>query len=138
MTAPMPQVGMLPQIGQSMNYTVDVTVKVGDQTSMYQKLPAGGDIADFANNGSIFLACSREGVNTEVQAMRQRSADIIASVDYHKGVMEVCDRILQQINPEVAEKAMQQQEIKSLKEQISNLMGLIEEMRGERHLPEKV
>lgn len=131
-TAPMPQVGMLPQIGQPVNYTVDLTVKVGDMTSLYQKLPANGDVADFANNGSVFLACARDGINAEVQAMRQRSADIVASIDYHKNVIGVCDKILQQINPEVAEKMQQQEEIKSLKEQISSLMGLISEMRGER------
>lgn len=131
-SAPMPQLGVLPQIGQPVNYTVDVTVKVGDQTSLYQKLPAGGDVADFACNGNVFLSCSREGVNAEVQAMRQRSADIIASVDYHKGVIDICDKILEQINPEVAEKMQQQAEITSLKEQITSLMGLIEEMRSEK------
>lgn len=137
-TAPMPQVGMVPNIGQQLNYTVDITVKVGDNTNVYQKLPANGEVADFQNNGNVFISCTREGINAEVQAMRQRSADVLASVDYHQGVIVVCDKILQQINPEVAEKAQQQAEIASLKNQINSLMGLIEEMRSERTSSKKV
>ena len=136
-TAPMPQIGTLPNIGQPIQYTVDVTVKIGDQVSLYQKLPASGDVADFASNGNVFLSCTREGVNSEVQAMRQRSADVIASVDYHQGVIAVCDKIIQQLNPEMVEKAQQQQEISELKSQINSLMGLIEELRSERASSEK-
>lgn len=128
-TAPMPSVGTLPNLGQPITYTVDVTVKVNDQTSLYQKLPANADAADFAANGNVFISCTRDGINTEVQAMRQRSADVLSSIEYHKGVIGVCDTILQQINPEMQEKAQQQQEIASLKQQISELMGLISELR---------
>lgn len=71
-------------------------------------------------------------MNEEVQAMRQRSADVIASVDYHKGVMEVCDRMLQQLNPDAALKAQQQAEISDLKKKINSLMGMIAELKGEK------
>lgn len=131
-TAPMPNIGTIPNLGQPMVYTVDVTVKVGENVSLYQKLPANGDVADFASNGNLFISCTREGINAEIQAMRQRSADVLASVDYHQGVISVCDKILQTINPEVAEKAQQQAEIASLKQQITSLVGLIEDMRKEK------
>lgn len=131
-TAPAPMLGTIPNIGQPLQYTVDVTVKVGENVSLYQRLPANGEVADFQSNGNVFLSCTREGINAEVQAMRQRSADVIASVEYHQGVISVCDKILQTINPEVAEKAQQQAEIASLKTQINSLMGLIEELRSER------
>lgn len=131
-TAPMPNIGTMPNIGQPLTYSVDVTVKTGENVSLYQKLPANAEVADFASNGNVFISCTREGINAEVQAMRQRSADVLASIDYHQNVIGVCDKILQQINPEVAEKAQQQAEIASLKTQITSLMGLIEEMRAER------
>ena len=131
-SAPMPQLGNLPNMGQPLQYTVDVTVRVGESVSSYQRIPAHAEVADFAGNGNLFLSCSREGMNEEVQAMRQRSADVIASVDYHKGVIEVCDRMLQQLNPDAALKAQQQAEISDLKEKINSLMGMIAELKGEK------
>ena len=139
-TAPLPQ---LTQVGQPLAYTVDITVKVGEQTLNYQRLPANAEIADFAGNGNVFVSCTREGINAEVQAMRQRSFDIVSSVEYHQGVIAVCDKIIQQLNPEIAERATQQAEITLLKTQmkdmsqnISLLMEqnreLIEQLKGEK------
>ena len=127
-TAPMPIVGTLPQIGQPLSYYVDLTVRVGDQTCMYQKLPANGEVADFAANGNVFISCSRDGINTEIQAMRQRSADVLASVDYHKSMLGVYDKMIQQLNPEAAEKVAQQEEINQLKAQMADMSRNISEL----------
>lgn len=94
-------------------------------------------MADFANNGNVFLSCTREGINTEVQSMRQRSADVLASVDYHREIVSVCDKMIAQLNPEVAEKEKQQQEIASLREQINSLTGLIQELKKEKTASKK-
>ena len=77
-TAPMPQ---LSSIGQPTMYTVDVTARINDPNITYQKLPANTDVADFAGNGNVVIACSRESMNSELQAMRQRSVDVVKSVD---------------------------------------------------------
>lgn len=131
-TAPMPQIGTMQPMTQPLQYTVDVTAKIGESVVLYQRMPANAEFADFQNNGNVFISCTKEGVNAEVQAMRQRSADVLTSVEYHKNVIGVCDKILQQLNPEVAEKAAQQAEITSLKSQLNNLMSMLEEMRSER------
>lgn len=127
-TAPMPVLGTLPQIGQPLSYTVDISVRIGDQTSLYQKLPANSEVADFASNGNVFLSCTRDGINAEIQSMRQRSADVIASVEYHQGVIGVCDKMLQQLNPEAAEKIAQQEEINLLKSQMADMTKNIGEL----------
>lgn len=125
-TAPMPQLPSV--VGQPMLYTVDVTVKVNDQLRTFQKLPANLDVADFAGNGNIFISSSKEGINAEVQAMRQRSMDVLASVDYHQGVIAVCDKIEQELNPEKAQKAAQQAEIEQLKSQVATMSHDISEL----------
>ena len=76
-TAPMPQ---LSSIGQPTMYTVDVTARINDKNITYQKLPANMDVADFAVNGNVVVACSRESMNSELQAMRQRSVDVSRSL----------------------------------------------------------
>ena len=126
-TAPMPKFNAL-QTGQNINYTVDVTLRLGEQTSVYQGLPAGGEVADFAANGNVVLSCTREGLNAEVQALRQRSADVISeqSIAYHKSVVEECDKILEKFNPETA----QQKELVTLREELAEMRALIKELRG--------
>ena len=66
-TAPMPQ---LSSIGQPTMYTVDVTARINDQNITYQKLPANMDVADFAGNGNVVVACSRESMNSRKRTKR--------------------------------------------------------------------
>ena len=114
-TAPMPQ---LSSIGQPTMYTVDVTARINDQNITYQKLPANMDVADFAGNGNVVVACSRESMNSELQAMRQRSVDVVKSVDYHNGMIKAIDKIIQDLNREEAEKLALQKEVTDLKGQM--------------------
>lgn len=137
-TAPMPTIPSIPMLNQQLMYSVDITINVGNQTTQYQKMPANSEVADFANNGNVFISCTREGVNAEIQSMKQRSIDILASMNYHKSIVDVCDKLISQLNPEVAEKEHQQQEIASLKEQINSLMGLIKDMREEKAPSDKI
>jgi len=79
---------------------------------------AGADIADFGQNGNIVLSCSRDAMNGELSTLRQKSIDILNSVERHRAVIESCDKMLNAINPEFAAKRQQEQEIAALKEQV--------------------
>ena len=144
-TAPMPQ---LSSVGQLTMYTVDVTARVNDQNVTYQKLPANTDVADFAGNGNVVIACSRESMNSELQAMRQRSVDVVKSVDYHNGLIQAIDKIIQDLNPEEAEKLALQKEVTDLKGQMLQMSQsvnalleqnrqLMEQIKSERNNTKK-
>ena len=144
-TAPMPQ---LSSIGQPTMYTVDVTARINDQNITYQKLPANMDVADFAGNGNVVVACSRESMNSELQAMRQRSVDVVNSVDYHNGMIQAIDKIIQDLNPEEAEKLALQKEVTDLKGQMLQMSQsvnalleqnrqLMEQIKGDRNNQKK-
>ena len=111
---------------------VDVIAKINNQEVTYQKLPANSDIADFGNTG-IVLSASKEAINSEIISLKTKSEDIINSVDYHKNVINDCDKLLSELNPDFAERQKQQDEIKMLKEQISSVAEsvstLISELR---------
>lgn len=135
-TAPMPQ---LSAIGQPTMYTVDVTARIGDQNVTYQKLPANLDIADFAGNGNVVIASQRSAMNAELQSMRQRSVDIVKSVDYHNGLIQTIDKIIQDLNPEEAQKQAQQEEINTLKHQMSQMsQNMAEMMKMNKELMEQL
>lgn len=101
---------------------VDVTVKINDSTVTLQKLPANLDIADQGINGNMVITTSREAMNLEVDALRQKSLSILNSVDYHKKIIQDCEVLLQRLNPEFAEQKQQKQEIDALKAQMSEMM----------------
>ena len=144
-TAPMPQ---LSSIGQPTMYTVDVTARINDKTVTYQKLPANMDVADFAGNGNVVVACSRESMNSELQAMRQRSVDVVKSVDYHNGMIQAIDKIIQDLNPEEAEKIALHPQLTDSKGQILQITQsdnaileqnrqLMEQIKSERNNTKK-
>lgn len=102
----------------------------------WQKLPAMGDIADFGNN--IVVSCNKEAMNSEVSSMKQRSLDIINSIETHQSIIKGCDEILSQLNPEIVEKQRQEQENKALREEINSLKEMFKEfintsLKQEKH-----
>ena len=82
-------------------------------------------------NGSLFISTSRESMNTEITSLRQKSQDIINSIDYHKKVIQDCEVLLQRLNPEFAEQKQQKQEIDNLKAQMSEMMNGMKELMAQ-------
>ena len=124
---PVPKYPIQPMFGQPQEMVVDITVKVNNQDVTYQKIPANLDIADF-NNSNIVLSDSREAMNAEIGSLKQKSAASISSVDFHKEMITCFDRILTELNPELAEKQQQQSEINSLKNQVGEMSKSITEL----------
>ena len=111
---------------------VDVVVNVNGNNITLQKLPASLDVADQGTaNGSLFISTSRESMNTEITSLRQKSQDIINSIDYHKKVVQDCEILLQRLNPEFAEQKQQKQEIDNLKAQMSEMMSGMKELMAQ-------
>ena len=111
---------------------VDVVVNVNGNNITLQKLPASLDVADQGTaNGSLFISTSRESMNTEITSLRQKSQDIINSIDYHKKVIQDCEVLLQRLNPEFAEQKQQKQEIDNLKAQMSEMMNGMKELMAQ-------
>ena len=72
----------------------------------------------------MVISGSRESMNAEVAAMRNRSSEILGSVEHHKSVMESCDKMLQVLNPEFAERQKQEAENKA-RQELSELKAMM-------------
>lgn len=110
---------------------VDVTVKINDNNVTLQKLPANLDIADQGINGNMVITTSREAMNSEVEALRQKSMGILNSVEYHQKIVQDCEILLQRLNPEFAEQRQQKQEIDTLKAQMSEMMSDMKDLMAQ-------
>lgn len=116
----------LPKYGTySQETIVDIVADVNGTVTNFQKLPSAGEIADFGNN--IVISCSKQAMNNEISSMKQRSQDVIDSIEYHKGIIDGCDKILQELNPEIMEKQKQEQENKALREEINSIKEMFKE-----------
>lgn len=119
---PKPKYQMPHNFGQPQEMIVDLVIKLNDSSINLNSIPANLDIADSYSNGeSIVISDSREAMNSEIISLKQKSLDLLNSVEYHKSLIASYDKILSDFNPEMAEKQAQQQEIAGLRNQIDEL-----------------
>lgn len=120
-TTPQIKFQAMPQgLGTQPEYVVDVTVTVNGAVQQYQRLPANKEIADFGDGfGNIVVSTSRDAMNNEIATLKNRSEEHIKRVDEEKQKIIAYEAILQQLNPEYAEKQKQEAEIINLKNQVA-------------------
>lgn len=137
---PRPKYQLPATFGQPQELVVDLVVKVNDRTVNYNSLPAQSDIADSSSNGeNIVISDSRDAMNAEILNLKQKSTDIINSVDFHKGLLDQYDKIIAQLNPEFAEKQEQRQELDTLRAQMAEMSRSISAlMETNKQLIEKL
>lgn len=112
---------------QPMETVVDVRVKLGDEEVDFKQLPANGQIA---NDKNLVVSDNKDAMSTEVDAMLRQSKAILESVDYHKRVVESCEGMLQQLNPQIAKEKEQTEKINKLEGKVSGIEGKIDKMMG--------
>ena len=127
----------IPQgLGAQPEYVVDISVLVNGSQQQFQRLPANKEIADFGDGfGNIVVSTSKEAMNNELSILKMASEDHIKRVDEERQKVLAYEAILQQLNPEYAEKQKQEAEIVQLKIQIqaitqtnSNLEKMMSEL----------
>ena len=139
-STPRQKYSLPPTFNQTREMVVDIVAKVGNETINYNGLPSQLDIADsFTNGESITISDNKEAMNSEILSLKQKSLDVINSVDLHRAFIEEYDKILKDINPEFAEKQAQKDEIDLLKTQMSDMSkSLLELMESNKQLVERL
>ena len=112
---------------QPMETVVDVKVKLGDEEVDFKQLPANGQIA---NDKNLVVSDNKDAMSAEVDAMLRQSKVILESVDYNKRVVESCEGMLQQLNPQIAKEKEQTEKINKLEGKVSGIEGKIDKMMG--------
>lgn len=126
-SAPKPKFPLPQQFGQPQEMVVDIVARVAER-SINISVPASLDIANSTDNSNMVITTSRDAMNAEVTSLRQYSSDVLSSIDRHKEIIAACDKILESINPEFAEKQAQAQEINGLKQQMGAMSQTLTEL----------
>lgn len=124
---PQPQYNVAYQNGlmQQPKMCVDVRIKVGDQTIDLQKLPSDQSIADC--NGMV-VSETKDAIINEVAAMSKISQSVLDSMDRHKDIVERCNQLLEELNPEVKREAERTKEMNDLRNEVADLKDMLAQL----------
>lgn len=117
---PVPKYQVPQMFGTPQEMVVDLVVKINNQDVTYQKLPATLDIADFGS-GNIVLTDNREAMNSEILGLKQKSASILDSIEFHKDVITKCEALLSLIAVVASQRTQDLIEINALKLQVNEM-----------------
>lgn len=112
----------------SMESTVDITVKVGDENQEFKQVPGSLSIANFGIS-NIVISESKDEMNKEVDAMLRSSKQIIDSIPYHESVIKSCEEILKELNPQFAKQKDQEDKINNLETKVGGMETTLDEIR---------
>lgn len=121
-TAPMTKFPTNPSMLPQTEYVMDIVVAVNGVNRTFQQLPVNKDSADFVNEQTI-IATSRDAMNAELNSLKNESMAAIQRAHDEEARLPLWDKIILQLNPEVAEKQRQEQEINALKSQMSSMVS---------------
>ena len=103
-----------------MGYTMDITVAVNGINRPFPQLPVNKDSAEYVNEQTI-IAMSRDAMNAELNSLKNESVNAIQRGREEEAKLPVWDKLILQLNPEVAEKQRQEQELTTLKNQMAQM-----------------
>lgn len=109
--------------------TVDVSVKVDDDTIDFKQLPSNVSIANFGNDG-VVVSESREAMSAEVEAILRNSQQVIDSIPVHEQNVSDCDAILRQLNPVFAKEKQTDERIGALECAIGGVNDKLDALIG--------
>lgn len=124
-TPPQPKIAIPNYTGMAFNeMTIDIKVKVDNETLDFQKIPTNISIAPL---GNIVISDNRDDMLTAVDAFMQNSRQILENIDYHKKVVDACDNMLVKLNPAYAKDKERDTAIEGMKSEMAEIRG---EFRG--------
>ena len=109
---------------------VKLTIRFGEKIQPIDRLTPTADIQDCGNG--LFISCSRDAINAEVLSYKQISDNALAPqvLETHKQISSKCAEIINQLNPEIAERQRLEAENKKLREELSVIKSETSEMKG--------
>ncbi len=110
--------------GQALAMVVDVTIEEDGKNRTYT-MPADSSVV---SAGNTVLSTDKDGILRDVEAMKAESEDVLSSMDKHNARLEICEKILTDWNPHLAEKKKQDERIGSLETGMNELKGMIKSL----------
>lgn len=115
-------------MGAFQNLVVDLTLSIGGETTTIE-FPINSAVANYPEKG-WYASTDKTAVAREVESMANMSRQILTQVPMHQKIVQGCDALILQLNPEKQKEAQQTQEITMLKAQISQMNEKFDKLVG--------
>lgn len=110
-------------------FTYDIKAVIEGKEYEFNKLPGEQSVFGYQNYNTI-ISDSREGIVKEVENIRDQSAKILDEVDNHKRLLQQCNVILTELNPQLKKEAEQAEEISRLKTGMAELQDGMSDIKA--------
>ena len=126
---PQPKYGQFntPTFGSQPEMTVDIRVKVDEETMDFKQLSANASIA---NSGNVVVSDSKEAMSAEVEGLLRTSKAILDSIPYHEKMLVSCDNVLRDLNPSFKKEKEQEEKMSMLEGEVIGIKDTLNEMMG--------
>lgn len=104
---------------------VDIVAKFGEESLKFEQLPSNLSVT---SKNNVIVADNRDSMNMEVEAMLRSSRAVIDSIPYHEKVLESCDKMLRELNPQFAKEKEQEEKIGALEARMGHIDGKLEKV----------
>lgn len=108
----------------NMQMVVDINVLVDNEKLEFTQVPSNLSIADFGSNG-IVISENRESILAELSGLLQTSKSILDNIDYHKNIVDQCEKAIKLLNPTFAKEKEHEAAIEDLTSQINSFKNEI-------------
>lgn len=108
---------------------VDIEISANGKVINLQKLTADATIDD--KNG-IIVAENRDAILNEIEVLAKNSQRIIESCDYHNEIVNKCHALVAELNPQLKREAEQAREINDLRQQLSDIKGMLADVLNKK------
>lgn len=108
---------------------VDIEVTANGKVINLQKLTADATIDD--KNG-IIVAENRDAILNEIEVLSKSSQRIIESCEYHNEIVTKCNALIAELNPQLKREAEQAREINDLRQQLSDIKGMLADVLNKK------
>lgn len=104
---------------------VDIVAKFGEESMKFEQLPANQSVS---SKNNLIVSDNREAMNMEVEAMLRSSRAVIDSVPYHEKVLQSCDVMLRELNPQFRKEKEHEEKIGQLEQRMGHIDGKLEKV----------
>lgn len=108
---------------------VDMAIEIDGKTETYPRIPLSSSIAEFPDKG-VIISETKDGIVNEINVIRGTSQTALDQVDVHRRIIDSCDRLLVELNPQLKHEQEQANKIAKLEAQLAGMSDQITALTG--------
>lgn len=106
---------------------VDIKVKIDDEVIEFKQLSASQSIE---NSGKVVVSDNKEAMMSEVESMMIDSKSVLDKIPYYQSVVESCNSIMRELNPQLAKEKEQGEKIDGLEKKIVGIESALNNIQS--------